>query len=432
MHELTRRRICRVAFVVLCALPTSGILAWGAARRSPARLAAHVAELERAIGLPISVEAVSYPRPGATLLHSLELHDPETGAAMLTCRLLEVASDGDRCVLRASSAEIDAAFVPQLWQALERRLRRTAHDADPPWSLVARELTWRGPHAAQTFTDLAGQLVADDSVHRAELAFHLAGASADEMIAVRASRRAADRPGATNVTLDTGHGSLPANVFVPLVEAAACLGARAEFRGKLSIDLRPTGWAGHLAGEFDAVDLDSLVSAQFPHTLSGAATLRVDHAQLDQGRLVEAAAGVSAGPGVISRSLLVSAGSMLGLFDRDTMIPASQHLPFDRMTFDVTIDEAGLRFLGLAPCNTRGAMLVDTSATGQPRALWTQPERQPQPVVALLRALVPESEVQVPATRESDWLIHHLPVPPLAAPAANVASPPTGHLRSLK
>ena len=37
--------------------------------------------------------------------------------------------------------------------------------------------------------------------------------------------------------------------------------------------------------------------------------------------------------------------------------------------------------------------------------------RGPAPVVALLRMLVPDSRVQVPATRQTDWLLNLLPVP---------------------
>ena len=48
------------------------------------------------------------------------------------------------------------------------------------------------------------------------------------------------------------------------------------------------------------------------------------------------------------------------------------------------------------------------------------------PVVALLRMLVPESEVQVPATRESDWLAARLPLPQVMPPPDQ---PPQGRLR---
>ena len=43
------------------------------------------------------------------------------------------------------------------------------------------------------------------------------------------------------------------------------------------------------------------------------------------------------------------------------------------------------------------------------RCLLGNPVCQPQPVVALLGMLVPGSEVQVPAPRQTAWLMRHLP-----------------------
>ena len=40
---------------------------------------------------------------------------------------------------------------------------------------------------------------------------------------------------------------------------------------------------------------------------------------------------------------------------------------------------------------------------------------QPVPIAALLQALVPRADVQVPATRQTDWLMRRLPVPQASA-----------------
>ena len=45
------------------------------------------------------------------------------------------------------------------------------------------------------------------------------------------------------------------------------------------------------------------------------------------------------------------------------------------------------------------------------RAILTEPASQPQPVAALIQALVPASEVPVPATRQTGWLARLLPIP---------------------
>ncbi|HEX4131236.1 MAG TPA: hypothetical protein VHZ24_14445 [Pirellulales bacterium] len=428
IHELTRRQICRAAFLIACLLPTTAVLAWGVTRRLPGRVAAHATELERATGLHVTLGNVTYPRPGATLYHDLVLADPETDAEMLRCRVLEAASDGQQWLLRASQVEVEAAQAPQLWETVERQLRQAPRDDNLPVRAVAWELTWHGPGGAQTITDLAARLMSTETDRRAELSFQLAGESNAEPVVVRATRRRGEQPSTTNITLDTSNSFLPANIFGPLVDAGGWLGGHARFRGKLSIDARRAGWEGELTGQLDQIDLDALVTAHFPHTLSGTAELRVDHARLRGGRLVEAAVGITAGPGVVSRSLVASVADTLHLAASAPLL-AEPMLNFEQMAFEVTIDGDGMRFLGVAPAEARGAMLVDVPRPGVRRALWLQPEQQPQPVVAVLRALVPQSEMQVPANPESEWLIRHLPVPPLVAPAEATARPPTVHLR---
>ena len=51
-----------------------------------------------------------------------------------------------------------------------------------------------------------------------------------------------------------------------------------------------------------------------------------------------------------------------------------------------------------------------------------------QSVVGLLRTLLPPSELQVPAGRQTGWLIRHLPVPQIV-PAEGAAPPSSGGLR---
>jgi hypothetical protein len=62
--------------------------------------------------------------------------------------------------------------------------------------------------------------------------------------------------------------------------------------------------------------------------------------------------------------------------------------------------------------------------------LTSEPVVRPQPVVALLQMLVPASDVQVPATRQTDWLMQHLPVPPMMATRDAKTAGPPNDLRS--
>ena len=60
---------------------------------------------------------------------------------------------------------------------------------------------------------------------------------------------------------------------------------------------------------------------------------------------------------------------------------------------------------------------------------WANRTQQPAPAVALVRTLVPQSAVQVPASRQTDWLLRHLPVPEVMPLPGAEAVPPHARVR---
>ena len=78
------------------------------------------------------------------------------------------------------------------------------------------------------------------------------------------------------------------------------------------------------------------------------------------------------------------------------------------MGLDFWIDNRGVSIAGQC-AGMPGAVAV---AGG--RAILTEPASQPQPVAALIQALVPANEVPIPATRQTGWLARLLPMPDAA------------------
>ena len=86
---------------------------------------------------------------------------------------------------------------------------------------------------------------------------------------------------------------------------------------------------------------------------------------------------------------------------------------FDRMGLDFWIDNRGISIIGRC-ASMLGADIPGAMAVAGGRALLTQPAAQPQPIAALIQALVPANEVPVPATRQTGWLARLLPIPDAA------------------
>ena len=67
---------------------------------------------------------------------------------------------------------------------------------------------------------------------------------------------------------------------------------------------------------------------------------------------------------------------------------------------------------------------------GKNQILLREPKAQPQPVLNLVRALVPQTALQVPASRETDELTRVLPVPAVGVPPGQEGALPNA--RSLR
>jgi hypothetical protein len=425
LHETTRRLLCQTGFLTLCVLPTTVVLGWGMSHRSAAHKAACTAELSSQLGLRATFDELSYPRPDNVLYEGFQLADPETGSVLLKCRTLAAARIGNTLVLKATQTELYGQRVEHLWDLLGRRLRQELSGADWQVRLLAGEVTWHADKGSQTFTEVIGRIVPSQHGQDASLTFRLAGADVREPATLHIVRYSQANPPSTGVALRTGADGLPCSVFAPLVDGAGWLGARSQFAGYLWAKQATDGWEGEITGQLTQLDLGTLVSNHFPHRLEGEAEVQFERGRFQQGRLVEAAGTLAAGPGVISRSLLLAGMQYLNLRPGSHAPPASSPVPYERLACDFLIDAQGLRITGRCP-EPAGAVLADID-----QALWRQPVEQPQPVVALLRTLVPQNDIQVPATRESDWLMQRLPLPRVMTPAAPDGAPsePRVHVR---
>ncbi len=405
MHDRTRRMLCRAGFLAVCLLPTLGVIAWSSSRSSAIHTADCAADLSRELGLRISLAGVSYPQPGNTLYEGLELGDPETGVALMRLRFLNVGAGEGLVTMIASQPEIDALQLARLWEAVELRMRQSL-GAQPTVRLVAREATLHLTAGSQTITDIGGELSAKppaEGNRTASLSFRIAGAESPEPSRVRYTRTLKQSRAMRRFELNTGTAEIPCSLLVSL-GIRNRLGERARFRGTLFATETADGWNGELKGVFKDVDLQAIVSEQFPHQLSGTADITIEQARFEQGRLIEARGTLVAGPGAVSQSLLQSAAHNLELGGTVTDLDRAI-VPYDQFAVSFMVDSAGLAMGGR--CDGTKGTIVRRGET----ALLAESGTTRRPLVAVVRTLVPMSELQVPATRESNWLIDHLPVP---------------------
>ncbi|MEE8452203.1 MAG: hypothetical protein V3R99_09820 [Thermoguttaceae bacterium] len=449
LHDKTRRKACLAAFLLLCVLPTTTVLAWCVYRHRPGYVDAEALRLSRELGLEVSIERFQRLRPGSVLYEGMELTDPESGRSVLRCRVLQAAwrdvadARGEKkptLMLIASQPIVEVEAFDALGQLIARRLRRRAGQTAVDVRLTAAEVTLRAAEHSDTLTEFQGTIETLPGGRQARAHFRPTGSTTAEPVAIRLFRGHQTVPSTIAFELDTRGCTVPCRVLAMGFRPLEPLGLRSRFRGYVwakqtpDADSAPPLWDGKMTGALLDVDLDDLISANFPHTLSGTATIEIQQARFQQGRLESASGTLVAGPGldgsgldgltmgtraVIGRSLIDAAVEQLGLVRGLESRTPGDLVPYEQLALAFLIDAEGLRLQGRSAVGGPGTVLVDRYG----RLLSTS-DAYPRPVVALLRALVPQSEVQVPATRQTDWLMRYLPIPDVTPPPTTDPPPP--------
>jgi hypothetical protein len=255
--------------------------------------------------------------------------------------------------------------------------------------------------------------------------FRLAGVEMPNPARFRAARERGNARPTTRWELHTGETALPCALFTDYVPGLSRLGDRCQFNGSLWAEDAGDGWRGELTGRFLDVDLDRLVSEQFPHKLSGEAEAVLSRVEFAGGRIRAAAGFVEAGPGTISRQLLAHGAEQLNLACSDAFADEVTELSrYAQLKLGFTLDEAGLQLSG--KCDTEGTILV---LERNPQGRMFDQYPQVVPIAALVHTLAPAADLQVSASQEADAMLRVLPLPPVKRPDPPANSLPEGRVR---
>jgi len=272
----------------------------------------------------------------------------------------------------------------------------------------------------QTLCQVGGRLQCGVAESQFDLQFTLAGQAGSDSIRLHARRARNQGQPATEWRLDTASRSPPLWLAAAIAPELSRLGSECTFRGTARIVQEPNTTTGELTGQFESVDLDALVTEHFPHQLSGLATVQIERAQLARGKLVEGRGRVQAQEGALSYSLIAAAQQHLGL-EADPELsgtPPAAAIPFTQLALGFHLSGASLSLAGSADPARAGTLIASEEGP-----LLIAPPDYASTGAALLRTLLPDSQHQVPATRQTDAIIRWLPLPE----AAPLTSTPQAH-----
>ncbi len=433
LHDRTRRKICIAAFFAVCIMPMCCLLAWGLSRSGPWHISAHARRLENCLGLAVSIDDVEHPRPGVVRYVGVRLCDPETGEIVATFHCLEArrqdVKDRPRpaLVLVADSARIRPERFDILPRLLHRVMARrmTRHDID--LRLVIGELKIQDGNNivgekntgknTTTLRAVQGSLQTGHDGAQAEFNFRLDSSSDStnqvDPVRIRIRRDRRTTPPALCFDIDSRVTELPCDLLSLLIPQCKSLGPHSRFQGYLCAEQTTDGWQGRIKDVcLNGIDLARFCGSHFPNTLTGQAQVTIHRASFTAGRLQKAAGSIAAGPGTIGREFYDSLWRQLRLRYRSLPPDGNDNIPYDKLALNFTINHDGLQINGTVPKQIQPVILANSV-----ESLLGEPQVQPQPISALLDALVPQSSYQVPATKQIQWLSRRLPLPKEGQPA---------------
>ncbi|HEV7279744.1 MAG TPA: hypothetical protein VGN57_05975 [Pirellulaceae bacterium] len=419
--------LCRLIFLIGCAGSTS-VVAYAClfGTVDPAEIQRRFAS---ASGYSLAFDSLSEPRPGCVLLSGVRLVDPETGEVALSALTAEIESNGTDVGVSLSDATFDSPRFGDFRKLSEEALSRFAGDVPGTVWIELGSVSFDAVER-DAGIDLPAETLRDVTVRLRRTGATEGSRQCDLRIEFRRS----DRPEAERAEIslerhseggivrslwriDTKKDGLPCTFLARWMPELATLGPDAEFRGAATLADEGEGLAGEAGGVFQKVDLHSLVTARFPHKLSGRAEVTIHSCRWKAGRLESLAAGIAAGEGTVGRSLVESFRNSLGCRMRPNtgLSEISPYFSFRELKigFELT-DEGRLRLAGLL-------QPTGTILQGEEGPILSEGKREYVPVSRLVYALAPQSDVQVPATDATRTLIDWLPLPEASFSDANAA-----------
>jgi hypothetical protein len=414
MKFFARRRLCRAIFCLACVLPTVLVSAAVMVLHTPAYRAVQISawqtRLSTQLGLEVELAEVTSRGAAHWLAGGLECRDPESHEWLVRVRSADMARTARGWQVTLGQPQLNARRLERLAALLHEHVLLRAGEVSAPVQLAAASVELSDESRSESILDVRSAIDARADRTELLLEFRTPLAAADQRVRVRFVRNRQLDPPATGWELHTDAGGLPCSVALNWLPALSHLGDRCVFQGSVWCEQHPAGWEAELRGVFRQVDLDQLITRQFPHKLSGAATLALHRCQVHAGQVTQAQGRLSCESGVVSQSLLDAAEQSLGV-TQHARVADDGLLEYQRLALDFSLSAAGLVLA--APGTPGNSLLADSQGP-----LLSLRDTAPRSCLSLVQLLVPQVDLQVPATRETAAIVRALPLPQLSVTPA--------------
>jgi hypothetical protein len=416
LHETTRRRVCRMAFVALCALPTLATAAWIGHWHRPWRV--NDAELRLSSVLRSDVQLVDWrePRPAATRTRTVRI--VVRGAAEPLVEAADVRSTciDDSQVISIARVAVDAR---RLNTALERAANWLTDGTPGVVRLSVDELVFEDPVTQATYELRQVEIRAERSVRDAwKLQLLARGGSGDDdarLLRISCERSVGDAEPVVQATIDATAEPLPAWLLRSAGPIFGSVGNAASFAGQLQIETRGEELVGAARGEIHNAVLEAMLPAGSPCRIEGAAHVTLADLQWRNAQIEHLTGAVKGETVRVNRALLDGATKWLW-FGQVGVGPTpagdtSDAIAIDAVAVRFDFNRQGLSIGGDFPPESNLPPGCVAISGGRPLLM------QPQYLLQAgwwVRFVTGSDAAMIPATQEAVSVAARLPLPEAA------------------
>jgi len=416
LHETTRRRVCRAAFIALCIVPTVATAAWIIDRRLPSHSTRQLARLSGLLEARAAMVGYGEPRPGVQRCSGIMLSDSTTGHQLVALTGARLHRRDGAWSLGAESAAVETEQLAALaakvgaWlvlpgvQLAELRFGRL--------ELATRDAA-EGAARKLALVDVQGRLERGAAgVARLRLTGRPADAPTENSaaMALTVERSVAAEGVSVSVILEPSATAIPVAVFAAVVPGFGGLNADAQFVGGVQWTVDATGKRGAARGRLEGLALSALLPEGSPHTISGRAAANLSDYRWRGERLERVEAAATADAVEASRSLAAAAEKFMYCQAAPGAARGEESpVVLDRVALHFVLDHRGFTVFGDLPqsASASGGCLA---ASGD-RPILLQPPYVDIPAGAWIQFVAGPASSWVPATGAAVRMAGRLPLP---------------------
>ncbi len=416
LHETTQRRVCRVAFLLLCVAPTLWTVAWIAHFYRPWRHEDWQRALSHRFHVEASVVGIASPRPGVTRLARVEIADLRSKQVLAAIESLRIEHQGAKIALGADRVELPVEQVKKFAESVE-----TCFSAKelPAVDFHAKQLvvvSARGERFAFANLRLHSE-VSKAGEERILLQADVEQGETKSTVQMVLENQRSTSGSVFSAKFDTQQGRVPAWLMAALVPSVERC-AEATFEGKGLVQKSSAGSSGQLEGRFENVDFSQWIGPHSPYRVQGVGRLQLNRLEWNVAGVKRVQGQLVAERGHVDRVLLDR------LVERVLCVPGTPKTTgptasdiwqaFDELSCGFEINRRGMTLTGSCTtvANPAGCLLANHG-----RPILLQPEQADIPMSRIAQVLLPQPVGGwLPLTRQAIEMFKSLPVPTLVPP----------------